>query len=83
MDLKVGDVVTLKSGGPCMTVQWVKDQVVHVQWFETMATQRSPDPFTNMGFGSFTGVMYNYGKLREADLLLDMLMLAPTLPKTT
>lgn len=32
-DIKRGDVVTLKSGGPCMTVETVSDAEVKCRWF--------------------------------------------------
>lgn len=32
-DIKRGDVVTLKSGGPCMTVEAVSDAEVKCRWF--------------------------------------------------
>lgn len=28
-----GDVIYLKSGGPSMTVEAIKESMVHVQWF--------------------------------------------------
>lgn len=33
MELKVGSVVRLKSGGPRMTVEAVEDGEVHCEWF--------------------------------------------------
>ena len=33
--LKIGDVVRLKSGGPLMTVCWVHVEVVHCMWLQT------------------------------------------------
>lgn len=32
-DIKRGDVVTLKSGGPCMTVETFSDAEVRCRWF--------------------------------------------------
>ena len=32
-DFKPGDIVQLKSGGPKMTVQDVRPQTIHCQWF--------------------------------------------------
>lgn len=32
--IKAGDVVMLKSGGPRMTVTWVSDGKTYCQWFD-------------------------------------------------
>lgn len=42
MDLKVGDVVMLKSGGPSMTVDQVDGDHVWCCWFDVVAAQYSP-----------------------------------------
>ncbi|MCA0851429.1 YodC family protein [Salipiger thiooxidans] len=34
MHIEAGSVVTLKSGGPRMTVRWVKDGDAYCNWFE-------------------------------------------------
>ena len=33
--IKAGDIVTLKSGGPKMTVAWVEDGQAYCEWFDT------------------------------------------------
>lgn len=34
MELKVGDTVRLKSGGPLMTIQWCNAEECKCQWFD-------------------------------------------------
>lgn len=34
MTIEAGSVVTLKSGGPKMTVRWVEDGDAYCQWFD-------------------------------------------------
>lgn len=31
---KIGDIVLLKSGGPIMTVQSIKDETIYCTWFD-------------------------------------------------
>jgi uncharacterized protein YodC (DUF2158 family) len=33
-DIKEGDKVQLKSGGPSMTVEWIERQIATCAWFE-------------------------------------------------
>ena len=33
-DIKAGDVVQLKSGGPKMTVEWLENEEANCVWFE-------------------------------------------------
>lgn len=46
MDFKVGDTVTLKSGGEAMTVEEVSDDLIDCVWFNNKKVER----------GSFTPV---------------------------
>jgi len=32
--LKAGDVVQLKSGGPRMTIRWIEDDKAYCDWFD-------------------------------------------------
>ena len=34
-DFKIGDVVQLNSGSPCMTVSAIKDNEIVVTWFDS------------------------------------------------
>ncbi|PQO28085.1 DUF2158 domain-containing protein [Blastopirellula marina] len=40
MNLKIGDVVRLKSGGPQMTVDHIENDDVHVAWFDGRKCKR-------------------------------------------
>jgi len=40
MELKVGDEVFLKSGGPTMTVERIDEHGVHCMWFVDRVTMR-------------------------------------------
>lgn len=33
-EIKPGDIVTLKSGGPKMTVSWIEEGSAYCQWFD-------------------------------------------------
>ena len=41
MDLKIGDVVELKSGGPAMTVESIENNRVWCAWFINGETNRA------------------------------------------
>jgi len=36
MKIKVGDVVSLKSGGPKMTVEGIKNKKIKCRWFDNI-----------------------------------------------
>ena len=40
-EIKAGDIVTLKSGGPKMTVAWVDDGQANCEWFDTKPETQS------------------------------------------
>ena len=44
MNLKIGDTVQLKSGGPIMTVENIEDNFVRCVWFEKNQVQRAAFP---------------------------------------
>lgn len=43
-DIKIGDVVRLKSGGPAMTVQSIEEGKIWVAWFAGEAISRGCFP---------------------------------------
>lgn len=44
MSFKIGDVVSLKSGGPCMTVIDGEEHLVTCAWFEGKKEMRADYP---------------------------------------
>ena len=63
-DLKVGDVVRLKSGGPVMTVAKMGDGYVICQWFDEKKMRRAnfpPDALTTDTDGTTVTVMLDDG----------------------
>lgn len=41
MEIKAGDVVLLKSGGPLMTVAWARDTDAKCEWFDSKSEPQS------------------------------------------
>jgi uncharacterized protein YodC (DUF2158 family) len=41
MEIKAGDVVQLKSGGPHMTVRWIEDDEAYCEWFDKTVNKGS------------------------------------------
>lgn len=39
-EIKAGDIVMLKSGGPPMTVAWVEDGKAYCEWFDSRKEPR-------------------------------------------
>lgn len=39
--IKAGDVVVLKSGGPTMTVQWIEDDTAVCVWFDNKSDSKT------------------------------------------
>jgi uncharacterized protein YodC (DUF2158 family) len=45
MKIKVGDVVSLKSGGPKMTVEGIKNKKIKCRWFDNINERGYCDVF--------------------------------------
>lgn len=45
---KPGDIVTLKSGGPAMTVAWVDAREAYCEWFDDNKVTGAKFPFTSL-----------------------------------
>lgn len=45
---KPGDVVTLKSGGPAMTVAWVDGNEAYCEWFVESKVTGAKFPLTSL-----------------------------------